>query len=376
MKNNLKYPDVIIAIFKFIAMKKIQLFCTFFLLLLCLIPVSAQDSSSESVKKDTVAGSHKKDFGVAGMPTLSFNRSRGMGFGAMGMMFFKLGHKEETPPSRVVLNGQYTTKKNWYTMAFSQLFLFEDFIRLSLGGGYMDSHFQTFADVAGYGEMEIPYSNDGVFFFVAPLFQVYPKLYIGPSVQYFHSDVTFEAPLDSIEHDYSNALGISVVYDTKDNQYNPSKGITSSLRYSVNPTWMKNDDAFTKLYFFTNYYHRLDKTKVLASRVSANISLGDVPFSAQSYVGGKDIRGYTQGEFRGNQTYAAQSELRWNVYKRFGTVAFFGLAMTVDPASQLLPGGGVGIRYNVLPKYGINAGIDGALGKDDWGVYFRMTEAF
>ncbi len=350
-------------------------YITCILLFLGIPFIKAQEDSSKQ-NKDSFSVSEKKNFSVAGIPTVSFNRSRGMGFGGMGMAFFKIGNKPDTPPSRIALNGQYTTKKNWYVAAFSQLFLFEDLLRLNMGGGYMDSHFQTFEDVAGYGEVEIPYSNKGVFFFLAPLFQIYPKLYLGPSLQIFHSDVKFEAPLDSLEQDNSNALGISLLYDTKNNQYNPSHGITSAIRYSNAPSWFDNTDTYNKLYSFANYYHRLDESKVLASRASANIALGNVPFSAQSYVGGKDIRGYTKGEYRGNQTYAVQTELRWRVYKKLGSVAFFGLAMTVDPTSQVLPGGGIGVRYNILPKYNINAGIDGALGKDDWGVYFRMTEAF
>ncbi len=354
----------------------IKKICLLSFLFLPLLVTKAEDKLSGESYRDTVTQVKKNNISVAGIPTLSFNRSRGMGFGGMGMMFFKIGDNKDTPPSRFILNGQYTTKKNWYVGAFSQLFLFDDLLRLSVGGAYMDSHFQTFADVGDMGEVEIPYSNNGIFAFLAPLFQVYPKLYVGPSFQYFRSDVEFEAPLDSLEHDYANALGVTILYDTKDNQYNPSKGLTSALRYSLSPVWMKNGGTFDKLYFFTNYYHRLDPSTILASRVSANVSIGDVPFSAQSYVGGKDIRGYTKGEYRGNQTYAAQSELRRNIYKKFGGVAFFGLAMTVDPTSQLLPGGGIGIRYNILPKYNINAGIDGALGKDDWGVYFRMTEAF
>ncbi len=338
------------------------------------MPVVPAHVITDSVKP----AAPQKNLGISGMPLLSFNRSRGVGFGAMGMAFFKLGEKPSTPPSRVILTGQYTTEKNWFVGAFSQLFLFEDLLRLSVGGGYMDSHFQTYESYGDFGEMEIPYMNKGFFFFASPLFRVYKKLYIGPGISVSRTDVTFDYPdgTTSTEHDYSNSLAASVLYDTKDNQYTPAKGFTSMLRYSNSPSWFKNDDAYSKIFFFTNYYHRIDKSKILASRVAMNVGLGDVPFAQQSYIGGKDIRGYTKGEYRGNQTYSAQTELRWSIYKRFGMVGFFGLAITADPTSQLLPGGGIGVRYKVLPKYNINAGIDGAVGKDDWGIYFRMTEAF
>lgn len=35
-----------------------------------------------------------------------------------------------------------------------------------------------------------------------------------------------------------------------------------------------------------------------------------------------------------------------------------------------------GIRYMPIEKQRINIGIDTALGKDDWGVYFRIGESF
>jgi len=44
--------------------------------------------------------------------------------------------------------------------------------------------------------------------------------------------------------------------------------------------------------------------------------------------------------------------------------------------APFLPGGGVGIRYMAIPKERINVGMDFVLGKDDWGIYFRIEESF
>jgi len=44
--------------------------------------------------------------------------------------------------------------------------------------------------------------------------------------------------------------------------------------------------------------------------------------------------------------------------------------------APFLPGGGVGIRYMAIPKERINVGMDFVLGKDDWGIYFRIVESF
>ncbi len=332
--------------------------------------VTAPDSTKS--KRDN------KKVQITGIPTLGLDRSQGLTLGATGMMFFPIGKKPDTPPSAVMLHGEWSTNKSWMAFAFGQLYLFDDFLRVFVGAGYLDNNFQTFQNIGDGTLAEIPFESKGPVFFLSPLFKVYKKLYIGPSVQLAKLKVTFDLPDGSTsqETDNANALGAALVYDSKDNQYNPSNGLTAAIRYVNVPGWMGNDSIYNKITMIGNYYWRIDRSKVLASRLFANVGLGTVPFSGQTYVGNNDLRGYTKGEYRGNQVYAIQSEFRWNFYRKWGMVGFFGLAMTVDPTSQVLPAGGGGIRYKVVPKYNINAGIDAAVGKDDWGIYFRITEAF
>ncbi len=325
----------------------------------------AQDSSAHAAKK--------VDF--TALPTIAYDRSRGAGFGLITMTFFKLSNAPSTKLSSVNVSGQYTTEKNWYVSAFSQLYFGGDRFRLMVGGGYMNSNFQTYQDIGG-SEVEIPYNNHGEYIFLSPMVRVYDRLYLGIGGQMFHSHLDVEAATPQISTEWLNSLAITSMYDSRDNAYTPSKGWKGSIRVNFFPEWLKNDSAFNKIHFELNNYTRLDHNKVLASRISANLSLGSTPFVAQNYVGNKDIRGYTKGEYRGDQTYALQTELRWNFYKRWGAVGFFGLAMTTNPESPVLPGGGVGIRFMVIPAHQINAGIDAAAGRNDWGIYFRITEAF
>lgn len=348
-----------------------KLFVFGFVLLLW-IPVLAEPVDSVKVKKKP---------GFTGIPNLSFDRSRGMGFGANLMLMVHLDPKHPgTPASQFSLMGEYTTKKDWMAFTFSRLFLKDDRYRLAFGGGYFNSNFQTYKNF-GDEQIEIPYNTYGTILFAAPSVRIYDKFYLGISGQYFKSHLVFEDPAfsEGNSNSYQNALGASLLYDSKDDQSFPSRGLLTAFIYKTFPSWLSNDSTFNKVNLFANYYHPLRSNMVLASRISLNMALGDnVPFVSQSYVGNKDIRGYTKGEYRGDQTYAAQSELRWNFYKKWGAVGFFGLALAHSPGetSPLLPGGGIGVRYRVLPKYKMNIGIDAALGKDDWGIYFRIGEAF
>ena len=76
-----------------------------------------------------------------------------------------------------------------------------------------------------------------------------------------------------------------------------------------------------------------------------------------------------------------QGEYRYNFAERLGVVGFAGVATlygadNADFDGEILPGGGVGFRYRAFKDTKFNIGLDAALGKDDWGVYFRIGEAF
>jgi hypothetical protein len=120
----------------------------------------------------------------------------------------------------------------------------------------------------------------------------------------------------------------------------------------------------------------------LVARFYGGAAVGDsIPFNGKNTVGRDDLRGYSDGRYRANQVYDIQAEYRWNFYKKWGMVAFGGVAIATDDFkgnnySGLLPALGAGIRYMVIPKRKINIGIDVAVGKGDWGMYFRIGETF
>jgi hypothetical protein len=44
--------------------------------------------------------------------------------------------------------------------------------------------------------------------------------------------------------------------------------------------------------------------------------------------------------------------------------------------NEILPGAGIGFRYMMIPEIRANVGVDIAVGREDWGLYFRIAEAF
>jgi outer membrane protein assembly factor BamA len=337
-----------------------------FVLLLFSIPYWAQEKTKDSIKK----------VNITGIPIVSYNDSYGSIVGLNSMAFFNLSKKDTISPASIAgLGGGYSEDKTWFLTAFTQLYIDEDKWRVMAGLGVGDINFQYFEaanenDEGGF----VDYNDVTEFGFLRVLRQIIPHFYAGGLVKFQHSETHFETGTDSIEN--ANGIGASFLYDTRNDVYYPTNGWKSGISYLANSKWLGTQETFHTIRAYANYYWKIRKSMVLASRASVFAGLGNVPFNGQHTVGGKDIRGYTDGKYRANQVYSMQSELRWNFYRRWGAVGFFGLAFTERPSSDLLPGGGAGIRFKAIRSRNINIGIDYAIGKGDNGVYFRIGETF
>ncbi len=179
-----------------------------------------------------------------------------------------------------------------------------------------------------------------------------------------------------------HGLGFNLSLDKRDNPYYPRNGYLTSLKYNTYPEFLGNENISQKIELETNHYFSTRRDiDVVAARFYSGFGLGELAFSQQFIVKGKDIRGYTQGAFRGNYLLALQGEYRWNFHDRWGAVGFAGVATVFDAINEadngkLLPGIGTGIRFRAFPETNFSVGLDVAAGVDDWGIYFQIGEAF
>ncbi|REH01065.1 BamA/TamA family outer membrane protein [Flavobacterium aquicola] len=366
------------------------------------IEVSLLANVLDTVKDSDSVKKKEKKFAFMPIPTLTYDRSQGAGAGAIAMGLFKADNSKKAPLSRVMAVGNYATNDSYYMMLGTRLYLMEDNWRIITAVGYINYNFQAFQDFEDggtggvIGVYETPYTTKGGLIAFALQRRVFENFYLGLGGFMMRSDVTITLPDGSevVEPNDTNSLSIPISYDTRNSIYNPSEGIFIDGRFSMVPEWLDNDNDFIKTMLYVNHYKKLGDHKILASRFAMKANFGDVPFASQDYIGQTDLRGYTQGEYRGNQTYTVQSEFRNNFYKKWGYVGFAGLGIAYRKSeegaasgdwydsgaswSKPLPSIGAGIRYQVIEKAGqkVNAGIDIAAGRGDWGFYFRITEAF
>jgi hypothetical protein len=95
-----------------------------------------------------------------------------------------------------------------------------------------------------------------------------------------------------------------------------------------------------------------------------------------------DLRGYETGRYRDRASWAVQGEIRRQFAERWGGVAFLGFGGIAPSAgdlldeSNVLPAGGVGVRYRPFRGNDVQLRVDIAIGENDHGLYLGIGEAF
>ena len=337
-------------------------------------PAAKTDSSEESFWKR-----HNVNF--AGIPMINYDPSFEWNFAALANAFFRVAPSDTISPLSMAgaILG-YTTNGTWYWSLYTKMYLDEDNYRATIGFGDASVNFQYYEELA---QSYISFNSFNNLFLIELQRRVYKRWYLG--LRYVNRKVKTKYEIegqtgDPEKQNISN-IGFIVSHDTRDFIYNPYHGDYMNFRTKFFRDQWGSDYNYTQYEFdYTNFFYISD-TRVVAGRVTARIATGDVPFEGQYVISRENIRGYTTGKHRGEQAYDIRAEYRWNFYNKWGMVAFGAVATAVNDINEiklsgLLPGVGVGIRYMAVPSEKINIGIDVAVGRDDWGLYFRIGEVF
>jgi surface antigen Omp85-like protein len=355
------------------------LFSLFLFISVCLLPnqLLAQDISSGGNRERS-----DDDFKFLPLPYLSYDRSLGFQFGALPMALYNLSKKDTISPSSISGGlGMYTTNKSYFILQFNKLYLAEDRYRATLAAGKGDINFQFFLDLpidAGY----IDFNTEATFFKIELQRRILKGLYFGINYVNIKTVTVFGIGTGAEQVDNRQGLGTVVSLDKRDNVYYPRENFITNFNFNSFPESFGNNTASKKLTLDYNHYFGLKNERdIIAVRFYGGMGLGDLAFTQQFVVGNNDIRGYTQGKYRGEQTMAIQGEYRLNPWDKIGLVGFAGFASVYNGINEadngrILPSIGVGFRYNVFPKNHMNIGLDVAAGDGDWGIYFRIGEAF
>ncbi|GAA4503534.1 BamA/TamA family outer membrane protein [Hymenobacter ginsengisoli] len=181
--------------------------------------------------------------------------------------------------------------------------------------------------------------------------------------------------------------GLGLFYDSRDNVFFPKKGLVADLsafvrNRAVGAGIAGETTRFDRYVADVSEYHALGQHAVLAVNYFGSFIVGTAPFNAVSLLGGsRRLRGYYEGRYRDQNAALVQAELRVDVYKRLGAVAFGGVGALGDEQTLLRLGQpkgayGAGLRFTANRRDHLNVRLDYGLGQQSSGFYLTVGEAF
>ena len=209
--------------------------------------------------------------------------------------------------------------------------------------------------------------------------------WLGGSYLYMNADNTFKL-FDGLPADLPaptfgfelGALSVFVEYDGTNSTFTPTKGLAGKFEYQNFDDGWGSDFSYDQFNGELFKYTPFGDYSSLGLRLEANTVSGEVPFFAYPSV---NLRGIPALRYQGQDVVTGEAEFLWGFTPRWSVVFFGGVGHTtaikdLDGQSQTMAAGGLGFRYRLARKMGLQAGIDVARGPEETSVYLTVGSAW
>ena len=292
---------------------------------------------------------------------------------------------EDVPNITSGLVGMYTNTDSWFLGAFHDDNFVNDKYRLRIFGGYGRFVLDFFGvgDITSDSSIEYDFEGsilDSKFLVRLPFTE---NWYGGLQYQIVDTEVIFRIPsFPNIPEGRGNitigALGIPLSYDSRNDNYYPTRGQYAEIRYlNYDKTWGSDFD-YNKVKSFYNLYVPLQEKLVLAARARLENTGDNAPFFDLSTL---DMRGFSRFRYLNDHSFSIHGEIRYKFLPRWGVVGFYETGWINDDFSRITSGThitsyGGGIRWQVTSDKKLNLSVDFAESTDDQAIYIRVGEKF
>ncbi len=182
-------------------------------------------------------------------------------------------------------------------------------------------------------------------------------------------------PLSEFEQ---GGLGFFVEYDGRNSIFTPTQGLNGRLEYrNYDQSWGSDFD-YDHLGASLHHYSPIGKYSSLGLRLDSEMVDGDVPFFGYPFV---NLRGIPAMRYQGETVVTAEAEFLWGFTPRWTIAIFAGAARTssigiFESSREDVAAGGVGFRYRIARKLGMQVGMDVARGPEDTSIYLTVGSAW
>jgi len=294
-------------------------------------------------------------------------------------------------PSKILFSAYYTTAKQYLFYLNPEVF----FVRGKLLFSGEFSYEKLIEKFYGFGpdspEINNPsykmmqFSSDAKFYY-----SISEKLLSGIRLYYknvlqldpMNNPLLANGSVSGHSGGLNSGLGALFRYDSRDNIFYPSDGYFIELSATYYWKGFGGDYNFEEYLLNVRKYWRVAEKSIFAAEFYYNSVYGGAPFYSYPKLGGaKRMRGYYEGRFRDRRYLAAQSEIRYRLFKRIFGIAFVGAGDVVPSEREFSLrtfklSYGFGVRYRLSEKEKMNIRCDVGFGKNDFGIYFQAEEAF
>ncbi|TPG34817.1 BamA/TamA family outer membrane protein [Flavobacterium pectinovorum] len=355
------------------------------------------------------------------IPVIGSQPATGFVFGGVAQYTFK-GKELKDKYSIVNLGVTYTTKKQLLINAKNSVLLKNN--RIYLNGDYRLYLFSQ----ANYGlgtnivpteredpdfaleSIEQPMDYNYFKFHQSMSWQIKENFYVGAGIdvdwyssikdknldiangQYtYHYNYSQKYGFNDWEY-FVNGVSLNLVYDSRDNQVNASRGTFANINFRINPDLFNNQQTSQILY--TEYRRFIplsakNEHYILAFWAYGQfVTGGKVPYLNLPAIGwdqrSRSGEGYTQGLFRGSNMIYFSSEFRFpitcnqllsgTVFTNFITASNNDL--NVKLFQYIQPAVGIGLRILIDKATRTNLIVDYAWGRHSKGFYLNAGETF
>lgn len=234
----------------------------------------------------------------------------------------------------------------------------------------------------------IEYTNDYDYGIIGAAFWRLPddRFSVGPliDVRKLESQLDIPGLPDDFVHDYSHtlqtaALGLGLHYDSRNNPLTPTNGTNAYVEGKFNREAFGGDRDFENYDAHIYAFRKLSPTLHVGGKVEFNAIRGDFPGYFAPAI---NLRGVQAQQYEGMNVVSSEVELTWQANKRWSLLAFGGVGSSDAGDRRYFKdsggvwAGGVGFRYKLARKLGLDAGLDLAYGPDGATVYIQFGHAW